>query len=95
MALIQPLAQEIPYAAGATMLKRKEKIPSGVGEGWIGVSRCKLLDVDYINSKVLLYSAGNCIQCLEINHNGKECKEKKYIYLKLNLFTVQQKLTTL
>ena len=46
----------------------------GVGEGmdWeIGVSRCRLLHIEWINSKVLLYSTGNYIQYPMINHNGK------------------------
>ena len=47
----------------------------GVGGGmeWeVEVSRCKLLCIEWINNKVLLYSAENYIQCLMINHNGKE-----------------------
>ena len=34
----------------------------GMGEGWIGslgISRCKLLYIEWINNKVLLYSTGN------------------------------------
>ena len=38
----------------------------------VEVSRCKLLCIEWINNKVLLYSAENYIQCLMINHNGKE-----------------------
>ena len=37
-----------------------------------GVGRCKLLHLEWINNKVLLYSTGNYIQSPEINHNGKE-----------------------
>ena len=37
-----------------------------------GVGRCKLLRLEWINNKVLLYSTGNYIQSLGINHNGKE-----------------------
>ena len=51
----------------------------GVGGGmeWeVGVSRCKLLYIERIN-KVLLYSTGNCIQYLMINHNGKEYFNKR------------------
>ena len=49
----------------------------GVGRGggmeWeFGVSRCKLLHLEWINDKVLLYSTGNYIQFPGINHNGKE-----------------------
>ena len=35
----------------------------GGGKGWVfGVSRCKLVYIDWINNKVLLYSTGNYIQ---------------------------------
>ena len=46
-----------------------------VGEGmnWdFGISKCKLLYIEWINNKVLVYSTGNYIQYLVINHNGKE-----------------------
>ena len=76
----------------------------GVGGGmeWeAGVSRCKLLYIGWINSKVLLCSTGNCIQYPMINHNGKEYKKRIYIhiyihthiYIKLNHSAIQQKLT--
>ena len=48
------------------------------GKDWeFEANRCKLLYVKWINSKILLYSTGNCIQSPEINHNGKEYKKKK------------------
>ena len=48
----------------------------GGGEEWeCGVSRCKLLYIGWINTKVL-YSTGNCIQYLMINHSGKEYKKR-------------------
>ena len=40
-----------------------------------GIRRCKLLYVGWINNKVLLYSTGNYIQYLMINHNGKQCEK--------------------
>ena len=47
----------------------------GGGMDWeFGVSRCKLLHIEWINNKALLYSTGNCIQYPAINHNGKEYK---------------------
>ena len=46
----------------------------------VGVSRCKLLHIEWINNKVLLYSAENYIQYPMINHNGKEYR-KEYIYI--------------
>ena len=45
-----------------------------------GVGRCKLLHIEWINHKVLLYSTGNYIQCPGINRNGKEYK-KECIYM--------------
>ena len=36
------------------------------------ISRCKLLYIEWINNKVLLYSTGSYIQYPMINHNGKE-----------------------
>ena len=58
----------------------------GGGMDWeFGVSRCKLLHIEWINNKALLYSTGNYIQYLEINHNGKEYLKKKYIYNVYNI----------
>ena len=43
----------------------------GGGEDWeFGISRCKLLDIEWINSKVLLDSTGNYTQYPVINHSG-------------------------
>ena len=43
------------------------------GKDWeFGISRCKLLYIEWINNKVLLYSTGNSTQYPVINHNGKE-----------------------
>ena len=42
--------------------------------GWerlgIWVSRCKLLDLEWISNKILLYSTGNSIQSLVVEHDG-------------------------
>ena len=47
------------------------------GMDWdFGVRRCKLVYIEQINNKVLLYSAGNYVQYLVINHNGKEYKKE-------------------
>ena len=37
-----------------------------------GVSRCKLLHIEWVDNKVLLCSTGNYIQYPVINDNGKE-----------------------
>ena len=49
----------------------------GAAEGmdWkVAVSRCKLLYVEQVNNKVLLYSTENYIQYPMIHHNGKNTK---------------------
>ena len=38
-----------------------------------GVGRCKLLGLEYINNKILMYSTGNYTM---INCNGKEYKKR-------------------
>ena len=45
-----------------------------------GISRGKLVYIEWINNKVLLYSTGNYIQYLVINYNGREY-EKEHIYI--------------
>ena len=53
--------------------------PRGIGGGaeWEGgVSRCKLLYIEWINSKVLLYSTENCVQYLMRNHDGRKYKKE-------------------
>ena len=47
------------------------------GTDWeFGISRCKLLYIEWINNKILLYNTENYIQNSVINLNGKE-----YIYV--------------
>ena len=59
-------------------------LPKGEGGGRInqefGISRYKLLYKNQISNKALLYSIGNYIQYLVLNHNGQEY-EKEYIYI--------------
>ena len=58
----------------------KEEV-GGRGLDWdLGISRCRLVYIEWINNKVLLYSTGNCIQYLVINHNGKNMKKNVYVY---------------
>ena len=53
----------------------------GGGLDWeFRISRCKLLYIDGLNNKVLLYSSGNYIQYPVINHNGKEY-EKECVFV--------------
>ena len=52
----------------------------GGGEvGEFGIGRCKLLHLEWINNKVLMYSTGNYIKYPVINHNGKEYKRRMSI----------------
>ena len=44
------------------------------------VSRCQQLHSEWIGSEILLYSTGNYIQFLGIDHNGREY-EKKNVYI--------------
>ena len=44
-----------------------------------GVGRCKLLHLEWMNDKVLLYSTGNYSQSTGINHNREE-------YIKRNVY---------
>ena len=61
----------------------------GVGVGWgmeweVGVSRCKLLYIEWLDNKILLYNTKNYIQYLMINHDEKEIFKKDvcvYIYI--------------
>ena len=47
--------------------------------GCLGLVRCKLLHLEWINNKVLRYSTGDYIQSPGINHNEKEYKARMYI----------------
>ena len=54
---------------------------AGRGMDWeFGISRCKLLHIEWINIKVLLYSTGKHIQYPVINHTENNIK-KKYIFI--------------
>ena len=50
------------------MVAKGEVGASGV-DGKLGVGRCKLLHLEWIRNKVLLYSTGNSIQSLGIEHD--------------------------
>ena len=56
-----------------TIMDIHNRLCQGGGGVWeVGVSRCKLLCIEWINNKVLLYSTGNYILYPMINHSGKE-----------------------
>ena len=45
-----------------------------------GVKRGTQLQLEWISNEVLLYSTGNCIQSLVMEHDGGQCEEKEYKY---------------
>ena len=53
----------------------------GGGKAWeFGISRGKLLQIGWINNRMLQYGTGNYIQYPVTNHNGKEDK-KEYMHV--------------
>ena len=42
-------------------------------EGQFGINKCKLLYIEWISNKVLLYRTGNYLQYAGLSHNEKEC----------------------
>ena len=59
----------------------REHKGGGDMDGEFEINRCKLLYIEWINNKVLLYSLENYIHYSVVNHNGKEyAKEYMYIY---------------
>ena len=49
----------------------KEEERRSVMDGEFGVSRCKLLHLEWISNEVPLYSTGNYIHSPGIDHDGK------------------------
>ena len=59
--------------------RHREQTCGCQGEGMdreFGISSCKVLYIEWMDNKVLLYSTGNYIQYLVINHNGKEYEKE-------------------
>ena len=53
---------------------------NGEGVDWeFGISRCKLVYIEQINNKVLLYSTGNYLQHPVINYNEQEYEKRVYM----------------
>ena len=76
-----------------TLCLPKRNTGEGLIEWEFGLSRCKLLCLGWINSKVLLYSSGSNIQYPVIKHNGEEHEQECISVYNLKHFAVQQKLT--
>ena len=50
-------------------------------DGKFGVSRYKLLHLEWISNEVLLYSTGNYIQSLGIEHDEDIIRKRIHIYM--------------
>ena len=77
----------------STQTPRTDFFEGGAGRGgmdWeFGMSRCKLLSIEWINNKVLRYSTGNYSQYPVINHNGKEYERECIYVFKSLCYTVE------
>ena len=68
-------------------------------DDWVfGVNSCKLFHLEWISYEVLLYSTGNYIQTLVIDHDGRQYEKKECVCVcvrerKTGHFAVYQKLT--
>ena len=52
-------------------MENRPVVTKGEGMGWeFGVNRCKLLPSEWISNEMLLYSTGNYIQSLVMEHDG-------------------------
>ena len=50
-------------------------------DGEFGVGRCKLLHLEWISNEVQLFSTGDSVQSLGLEHDGKQYQKKKNIYV--------------
>ena len=68
----------------------------GRGVDWdFGIGRGKVLPLEWINNKVLMYSTGNYIQYPATNYNGKEYKKNVCMYITESLCCAAEIGTTL
>ena len=63
---------------GFMYMENRLVVAKGGGVDWeADISGCKLLYMEWIENKALLYGTANSIQHPMINHNGKNIKKKK------------------
>ena len=74
------IKQHIIHFYRKDLWSQRGRMGGGVIDWEFGVSGWKLLHIEWINNKVLLYGSGKYIQYPMINCNGKE-NEKEYIYV--------------
>ena len=57
------------------------------GMEWeVGVSRCKLLYIEWVENKILFYSTGDYIQYPVIKHMERNTKRNIYIYIYIHVY---------
>ena len=85
-AIVSKISTRTIYIIRKNLLIKKWAKYLNILKWVIGVSRCKLLYTEWINSKVLLCSTESYIQCATISHNRKEHikEERTYTHVKLN-----------
>ena len=84
---------EIDAQIQRTDLWLPTKRGGGGEKDWgFGNSRFKLVYIEWINNKVLLYNRGNYVQYPVIGHNGRD-NEKIWIYIQLSHSAIWQELT--
>ena len=75
--LIKYGTNEPIYKTEVRLIENRFVVAKGWGgerdwDGWeCGVSRCKLLNLEWISNEVIFYSTGNYIWSLGIDHDGK------------------------
>ena len=73
-----------------TDMEKRLVVDKEEGEGWMDweyvVNKHKLLHLEWISNEVLLYTTGNYMQSLEIEHDRRQCEKKSvYIYMTRSL----------
>ena len=58
------------------VVARREEGEKGM-DGEFGVDRCQLLHFKQLGKRILLYSTGNCVQSLELEHDGRWYYKKR------------------
>ena len=59
---------------------RQRRVGRGSVKDWaLGISRCELLYIGWINNEDLLCNTGNYILYSAINHNGRESEKNIYL----------------
>ena len=62
---------QINFSTEEKLMDLENRLVVAKGEDWeSGVNKCKLLHLEYISNEILLYSTGNYIYSLMMEHDG-------------------------